>query len=298
MRPNVIANATSRVVILSEAPQSGAESKDLRLFFFIGIWTFFLRGSIARMCLRLVIVAAASAQSLPAQQAKTPNPDSLKKADAAFRAGYTAQQAGHLEEARAQFSQVVRLAPQIAEGREALGVVLLELNKPSEAVPELEAAARLKPNDQAMETNLAYAFAQSGQPAKAIPHFEAATRLAAHPGQPALEPAFYDSYARALAAVGKRAEALEQFAAEEKMTGERADLADAIGTVQAQMGNWAEARQSFERALAADASYTRARVHLGVLYRQQNDLAASIDTLAAATRADPPSADAFLEYGR
>ena len=102
----------------------------------------------------------------------------MQKADAAFRAGYAAQQAGQLEEARARFAEVVRLAPQIAEGHEALGAVLLELRRPADAIPQLEAAARLKPNDQGIETNLAYAFAQSGQPAKAMPHFEAALRLA------------------------------------------------------------------------------------------------------------------------
>ena len=160
----------------------------------------------------------------------------------------------------------------------------------------MEAAARLKPNDEGIETNLAYAFAQAGQPAKALPHFEAALRLA-HAASP-LDATFYDRYARALAADGKRAEALEQFAAEEKIAGPRADLRDAIGTVQAQMGRWDQARQSFEKSLALDGSFVRARVHLGILYRQQNDLAASAEVLEAATKVEPPDAAAFAEYGR
>ena len=224
--------------------------------------------------------------------------DASKNADAAFRAGFAAQQAGQLEEARSRFAEVVRLAPQIAEGHEALGAVLLELSRSAEAIPQLEAAARLKPNDQGIETNLAYAFAQSGQPAKAMPHFDVALRLAGRAGAPQLDAVFYDTYARALAADGKRAEALEQFAAEEKITGPRADLEDAIGSVEAQMGNWAEARKAFEKAIAADSSYTKARIHLGVLDRQQSDLGASIDTLEAATRVEPPDAEAFVEYGR
>ena len=244
-----------------------------------------------------ILIAFAAIQTVP-QTSKPSPPDALKKADAAFRAGYAAQQAGRLEEARAQFAEVVRLAPQIAEGREALGVVLLELNKPGEAIPQLEAAARVKPNDQGIETNLAYALARSGQPAKAMPRFEAALRLAANAKQPALDATFHDSYARALAATGRQSEALEQFAAEEKITGPRADLDDAIGSVEAQMGQWDKARQSFEQAISADPSYVRARVHLGVLYRQQRDLAASIDALETATRMQPPNADAFLEYGR
>jgi Flp pilus assembly protein TadD len=110
----------------------------------------------------VIVMLLLSGACLGAEQKQQVSAEVMQKADAAFRAGYAAQQAGQLEEARAQFSQVVRLAPQIPEGREALGVVLLELKKAAEAVPELEAAARLKPNDGAMETNLAYALAQSG----------------------------------------------------------------------------------------------------------------------------------------
>src|SRR5205814_3027345 len=181
----------------------------------------------------LLIVAIVCVPCLFAQQGKQPGSDAIKKADAEFRAGYTAQQAGQLEEARARFAEVVRLAPQIPEGREALGAILLELSRPADAIAQLEAAARLKPNDQGIESNLAYAFAQSGQPARAMPHFEAALRLAAHAGAPQLDATFYDTYARALAADGKGAEALEQLAAEEKVTGPRADLDDAIGSGEA-----------------------------------------------------------------
>ena len=73
----------------------------------------------------LILFAVFSLLQGAAQTAHVPASDSLKKADAAFRAGYAAQQAGQLEAARAQFAEVVRLAPQIVEGREALGLVLL-----------------------------------------------------------------------------------------------------------------------------------------------------------------------------
>ena len=250
------------------------------------------------MILPRVMVVAALAMSGVATGAQSADADQLKKADAAFRAGYAAQQAGQLEEARARFSEVVRLAPQIPEAREALGAVLLELGRPADAVSQLEAAEKLKPEDQAIETNLAYGLAQAGEAAKAMPHFEEVLRLAQRAGQPQPDATFYGTYARALAAAGKLTEALEQLAAEEKITGPRADLEDAIGSVDAQMKKWDEARQAFEKALALDGTLVRARVHLGVLYRQQQDVAASIETLEAATKAQPPSAGAFAEYGR
>jgi len=215
--------------------------------------------------LRIMIGSILCATCLWTQANSKPQTDAMQKADVAFRAGYAARAAGNLEEARARFAEVVRLAPQIPEGHQALGAILLELGKSDQAIPQLEAAARLKPNDQLTETNLAYAFAQAGQPAKAMPHFQAVLRLAQQPDQPPLDGPFRDAYARALAADGKRAEALEQFAAEEKITGPRADVEDSIGAVLAQMGRWDEARHAFEQALAIDSSYARAKVHLGAL---------------------------------
>src|SRR5271170_1061538 len=95
---------------------------------------------------------------LAAQSLGSLQPDTLKRADAAFRAGYAALQAGKLEQARVQFAESVRLAPQIPEGHEALGEVLFELDKPAEAASELEIALQLKPGDQGIEANLAQAY--------------------------------------------------------------------------------------------------------------------------------------------
>src|SRR4051812_15350592 len=69
-----------------------------------------------RFALRLFAFLCLTLMPLFAQPATPANPEAIKKADTAFRAGYAAQQAGQLEEARAHFAEVVRLAPQIAEG--------------------------------------------------------------------------------------------------------------------------------------------------------------------------------------
>ena len=119
---------------------------------------------------------------------QTPKPQKpsgdLKRADAAFRAGYAAHQAGELEQARAKFAEAARLAPQVAEAHEALGAVLVELGKPAEAVAELETALEHKPADPAIESNLAMALSKAGEPAKALPHFSAAFQATQQPGQP------------------------------------------------------------------------------------------------------------------
>ena len=233
-----------------------------------------------------------------AQTPKARSRDTAAQADAAFRAGYAAREAGHLDAARAQFERVVKLAPQIPEGHEALGAVLLEMAKPAEAVPLLETAAKLKPNDAGIETNLALAYSQSGQAAKSLSHFKAALELASRPNQPPLDAVFYDGFARALVPAGELPEALAQFAAEERLTGPRTDIDDAIGTVEAQLGRWDDAQHAFERAIAADGANRSARVHLGMLLRQRNDFAGAIAVLEPVTRKEPPDAASILEYGR
>jgi protein O-GlcNAc transferase len=241
----------------------------------------------------VALLAAAGMMLAPAQSGK-PGDEALRKADAAFRAGYAASQEGRYEEARARFAEVVKLAPQIAEGHEALGTALLALNRPAEAVAELERAAHLKPEDAVIEGNLAIAVWHASDGSKAVPHFEAALRL----GLSSQDPAFFDAYARALADVGRRDEALQQFAAEERITGPRAEIDDAIGTVHAQMQQWDEARAAFERALTDNSNYTQARIHLASVYRQQHDLSAAIAALEPAAKADPPNGVVLAEYGR
>jgi Tfp pilus assembly protein PilF len=146
-----------------------------------------------------------------AKQAGQAEQDVLKRADAAFRSGFAAMQAGQLEDARTQFTQVTRLAPQIPEGHEALGEVLIELGKAGEAVAEFEAALRLKPEDPGIESNLALAYAKAGDPAKAVPQFSAALEASSQPGAQPVGVDFLQAYGRALAAVGRTAEAIPMF---------------------------------------------------------------------------------------
>src|ERR1035438_285552 len=82
----------------------------------------------------LIAILAALIPLLPAQVPQKPAPPNrgaLTRADAAFRAGFAARQAGNLPEARARFAEAARLAPRIPEAHEALGAVLGELDRKS-----------------------------------------------------------------------------------------------------------------------------------------------------------------------
>lgn len=252
----------------------------------------------AKLVSVLLIGTIGAGLRLQAQASAPADANPLERAGVAFRAGSAAQQAGRIEEARSRFAEAVRLAPAIAEAHQALGAVLLELDRPADAIAELEAALKLKPEDSAIETDLALAYSGAGQPASAIPYFQAVYELSLQPGQPGVGAAFCESYARALAAMGKREEAISLFRAAEERGGAGPDLDDAIGSLYVQLGNWNEARSEFERAIAADAKFAPARIHLGILLRQQHDLAASVSALNAAVELDPANSLAQLEYGR
>lgn len=233
-----------------------------------------------------------------AQSSAPKVPDQLKRADAAFHAGYAALQAGNLEQARTQFAEASRLAPKIPEGHEALGTVLVGLGKPAEAIPELQSALNLKPGDAGFETNLALAFAKADQPAKAVPYFSGAYQISLKAGEQPVDGAFCEAYARALAAVGKKAAAIEMFRAEIERGGDHADVFDAIGSLYAQQSKWTEAQNEFEHALSVDGAFVLARIHLGIVQRELNNLEASLASLQAAVTASPGNALAQMEYGR
>jgi Flp pilus assembly protein TadD len=145
-----------------------------------------------RDAFRLILagILATLTLALAAQSSNRQEPEALKRADAAFRAGYAAQQAGNLELARAHFAEAARFAPRIPEAHEALGTVLIQLGKPAEAVQELEAALKLKPGDQGIETNLALAQVKANESAKAIAHFSAAFKTSQQAGQQPVDAVF------------------------------------------------------------------------------------------------------------
>src|ERR1700732_729395 len=77
----------------------------------------------------------------------------LRSADAAFHAGYAAEQNGDLSTARQQFEKVVQLAPGIAEGHSALGSVFVQLGQYTQAIRELTRALAQKANDRSAQIN-------------------------------------------------------------------------------------------------------------------------------------------------
>ncbi len=202
---------------------------------------------------RAIVVAVAGGLCLlhggyaAEQAAKAHTAATAKQADAAFRAGYEAANAGDLQKARSFFAEVVRLEPKIPEGHAALGSVLLNLGHPEEAAAELKRGLALKPGDPEMEMNLAVADVRTGKSADALRLFQKlSTRNAVLPTEVEI------AYARALTETGQRPAALDRLRAALTATPESAALHDAVGSLLAQQQEWTAAQAEFAKATQLD----------------------------------------------
>jgi tetratricopeptide (TPR) repeat protein len=82
--------------------------------------------------------------------------------NARYELGVLADQDGKFDVARQQFEQVLLRYPEFEEALVALGGCYLEMSKPSEALPPLERAAKLRPDDEVVWYRLSRAQRASG----------------------------------------------------------------------------------------------------------------------------------------
>lgn len=227
------------------------------------------------LVLMLVLSGPARAQT---QKAPTPGGDAaLRRADAAFKAGYAAMQAGKLEEAREDFAEAVKAAPRVPEARMALGVILVQLGRPEEAVPEFEEALKLKPVDEATQGNLALAHESWGK-----------KLLLSGAGDAALSKAIEQL---------RTAVAVEPVGA----TPGRAVLQYELGSVLAQRKEWTQAEAAFREALRLNsdqAATAMMHMRLGVVLLEEKQFPQGLTELETATKAAPANAMIQFELGR
>lgn len=126
------------------------------------------------LCATLLLFSLAPLNHAQTKSPQRPATDTIKAADAAFRAGSEAYQRNDLRTAHTQFAKVVHLTPNIAAGHSAFGTVLLAENNPKAAVAELEIAHKLDSADTNATLNLALAYTQLNDYQRAIPLFQAA----------------------------------------------------------------------------------------------------------------------------
>ncbi len=107
---------------------------------------------------------------LPQSDAQALSPDAVQHA----KAGLAARQAGHLDEAIAEFRKVTELAPQFPAAFVNLGAAYLEKRNYADAIPALRRALELNDQLAGAHQMLGYALLAQGYAADAITQFEKA----------------------------------------------------------------------------------------------------------------------------
>jgi protein O-GlcNAc transferase len=246
-------------------------------------------------------IAVFTMPAFGAQAAQTVPSDQLQQADAAFRAGYAAAASGDLANARSNFEQAVKLAPNVEEGHSALGAVLYQLNAYPQAIDELNKALSIKPEDRAALENLAMSYEDAGDFKNALAAF---ARLSADSGP--LPPDLLAGYARAEAAAGQYPAAIARMQDAIAASPKAAPFYDQLGSIYAQQQNWPLAQSAFRQAIQLDSTLAVAHLHLGVALQNApqgmtpdaGQMQQAIEELTSATLLAPQSAIVQLDLGK
>ncbi|MGC2194944.1 MAG: tetratricopeptide repeat protein [Terriglobales bacterium] len=123
---------------------------------------------------------------------------------------------GDYEHALACFRTAIQQDPSIKKAHDDAGSALIRLDRPAEAIPELQAELKMNPDEPDTQYRLAYALLQTGQEEQAIEVLRAL--IAAHPNHAR---ARYD-LGKELLETGKTEEAIQNLEAAAKLDPQRA----------------------------------------------------------------------------
>jgi len=221
--------------------------------------------------------------------------ESLRQADAAYKAGQAALARRDLGGARGDFEKVVRLAPQAEQGHSALGAVLVSLGETAAGIRELEKALAIKPTDGTAQMNLALAYEQTGAVAKALPLFAKAD-AGAHVEGKDLPPYALAGYARALAAKDSGLAIVKMKVAIAGDSG-NAELHDELGSLYARRKDWPNAEREFAEAVRLNSEDAAAHLHLGLALQAEGKPGA-LEELSRASELAPDDLAIDLELGK
>ncbi len=215
---------------------------------------------------------------------------------AAYRQGQAALSRKDLLAAQHAFEQALRLAPHFEQGHAALGMVLLQLGRAGNAVPELEAARALNRADLNVSLNLGIAYQQAGRSREAVPLF-ASVVSGLRTGKQAVPPAVWAGYARALAATGQLTQAATALQAAVRGQPKDATLHGDLGSIYAQQKDWSHAEDEFKTEIALDSSGAIGHLRLGLAMQAEGEAGAAHEIEIAGQMA-PQDAGIQLEWAK
>ncbi len=235
----------------------------------------------------------------------------------AFRAGIAAVNAHDLAAAEKDFNRVIRLAPDVSAGHSALGAVLVQQGRFTQALPELRRALELDPKDRPAQLNLGIASADvlpalaASDPTRrttiesGIAAFTAWQAQGAAGSMAGLPPDAALAMAKLQLADGHADLAKRALEAALQAAPQEALLLDAMGLMDAQAGQLPEAIGLFRAALSASLQARppvveprgEIELHLGAALLAAEDAAGAVNELMVAVELRPEDTTSRVQLG-
>jgi tetratricopeptide (TPR) repeat protein len=176
------------------------------------------------------------------------------------------------------------IVPAADETNLNMGVALISLGRPAEALPWLQRASTVAPDYAAPHFNLGVAFERTGDRQKSLEEFATAVRLA---------PADFEArsaLALALQESGDLAGAVDAFREAARLQPENPRAEFNLGNALHAAGQAEEAIAHYEAAVRLKPDYAEAHSNLALALRESGNLAGAVDHMQAAARLQPASA--------
>ena len=177
-----------------------------------------------------------------------------------YRLGVTWLELGRKENAKEQFLESLSFGPS-SSAHVNLATILVEQDKPEEALGHYEAALRLQPDFMEAHYNIANLFFSHGHFDRAAQHYEAVIRL-----NPRMGPA-YHNLANSLFSLGQTNAAISVYNETIQRFPDMVAPYNSLGMILASMGRLNEALQCYVWALERVPDYTDARINMAAALR-------------------------------
>lgn len=189
------------------------------------------------------------------------------------------------------WNDTVAKCPDNRWARDNLGNALMELDRPSDALVQYEAALALDPTDAVHHLNTGFALARLGRPAESLERFREAARLA--PDYPKARIALADAFFRA----GRMGDAIAEFQRAAALRPQDIACSYALGSLLLQAGRPSEAVTELKRTLALAPDHAEAAANLGGALAQLGRLDDALTALREAQRLNPANPEPHNNLG-
>jgi tetratricopeptide (TPR) repeat protein len=216
------------------------------------------------------------------------NPDA---ALARIHLGAIRKEQGRLEEAFAQFSQVLKRNPADAEANYNMGVVLELQGKLDEAAGYYSKVLKIKPSDADAHNNLGDILKRQGKFEDALTHYSEALKIKPDDAK------LYNNAGIVLGLLGKTEEAVGHFSRAIKIKSDDAETHFNLGFTHERQGQIDAAAAAYSDAVRLNPDFEKAHYHLGTALTRKGNMDQAVQQFLEVLRINPKNEKAHYNLG-